>query len=142
MLTFNCKKKVHTQSFSGPYFPAFGLNTDIYSVNLRIQSKCGKIRTRKTRNTDTFYAVVFSLLKTYRSRSICIFIRNLNIYKKIIIGGFNNLMHVPKWSEALQKSCSKIFKVCLTILRHYALKRSKYFLKVLLTRTFSKFTVL
>ena len=26
---------------------AFGLNTDIYSVNLRIQSECGKIRTRK-----------------------------------------------------------------------------------------------
>ena len=33
--------------FSGPYFPAFGLNTEIYLVNLRIQSKCGKIRTRK-----------------------------------------------------------------------------------------------
>ena len=25
--------------FSGPYFPVFVLNTDIYSVNLRIQSK-------------------------------------------------------------------------------------------------------
>ena len=33
--------------FSGPYFPAFGLNTEIYGVNLRIQSECGKIRTRK-----------------------------------------------------------------------------------------------
>ena len=33
--------------FSGPYFPVFGLNTDIYSVNLRIQSKYRKIRTRK-----------------------------------------------------------------------------------------------
>ena len=33
--------------FSGPYFPAFGLNTEIYSVNLSIQSECGKIRTRK-----------------------------------------------------------------------------------------------
>ena len=30
--------------FSGPYFPAFGLNTD---VSLRIQSECGKIQTRK-----------------------------------------------------------------------------------------------
>ena len=28
--------------FSGPYFPAFGLNTEIYGVNLRIQSECGK----------------------------------------------------------------------------------------------------
>ena len=33
--------------FSGPYFPAFGLNTKMYVVNLRIQSKYGKIRTRK-----------------------------------------------------------------------------------------------
>ena len=29
-----------------------------YSVSLRIQSKCGKIRTRKTPNTDTFRAVI------------------------------------------------------------------------------------
>ena len=33
--------------FSGPYFPVFGLNTEIYSVNLRIQSKYRKLRTRK-----------------------------------------------------------------------------------------------
>ena len=31
---------------SGPYFPVFGLNTEIYSVNLRIQSEHRKIRTR------------------------------------------------------------------------------------------------
>ena len=34
-------------AFSGPYFPAFGLNTDRYGVSLRIQSECGKTRTRK-----------------------------------------------------------------------------------------------
>ena len=34
-------------AFSSPYFPVFGLNTEIYRVNLRIQSKYGKIRTRK-----------------------------------------------------------------------------------------------
>ena len=33
--------------FSGPYFPVFRLNTEIYSVNLRIQSECRKIRIRK-----------------------------------------------------------------------------------------------
>ena len=33
--------------FSDSYFPAIGLNTEIYSVKLRIQSECGKIRTRK-----------------------------------------------------------------------------------------------
>ena len=50
-------KSVRIRSFSGPYFPAFGLNTKRYSVSLRIQSECTKIRTRKTPNTDTFYAV-------------------------------------------------------------------------------------
>ena len=33
--------------FSAPYFPAFGLNAERYEVSLRIQSKRGKIRTRK-----------------------------------------------------------------------------------------------
>ena len=33
--------------FPGVYFPVFGLNMEIYVVNLRIQSKYGKIRSRK-----------------------------------------------------------------------------------------------
>ena len=39
-------------AISGPYFPVFGLNTEIYGVNLhiqsnlRIQSECWKMRTR------------------------------------------------------------------------------------------------
>ena len=33
--------------FSGPYFPVFGLNTEIHGVNLRIQPEYRKIRTRK-----------------------------------------------------------------------------------------------
>ena len=41
-------KSVHIWSFSGPYFPAFGLNTERYSVSLRLQSECWKIRTTKT----------------------------------------------------------------------------------------------
>ena len=50
---FRCVKSVP----SGPYFPAFGLNTERYSVSLYIQSECGKIRTRKTPNRDTLHAV-------------------------------------------------------------------------------------
>ena len=52
---FRYIKSVRVRSFSGPYFPAFGLNTEVYSVNLHIQSECGKIRPRKTPNADTFY---------------------------------------------------------------------------------------
>ena len=37
--------------FSGPYFSALGLNTDKHFVFLRIQSKFGKIRTRKAPHT-------------------------------------------------------------------------------------------
>ena len=46
------------RSYSGPYFPTFGLNTErYYIVSLRMHSECGEIRTTITPNTDTFYAV-------------------------------------------------------------------------------------
>ena len=57
-LKVQCVKSVRIWSYSGPYFPAFGLNIERYSVSLRIQSECGKKRTRITPNADTFYAVV------------------------------------------------------------------------------------
>ena len=50
-------KSICIRSFSGPYFLAFGLNAGRYSVSLRIQSKCGKMRTTKAANTDTSYSV-------------------------------------------------------------------------------------
>ena len=43
--------------FSGPYFPVFGLNTEIYGVNLRIQFEYRKIRTKKPPYLITFLAV-------------------------------------------------------------------------------------
>ena len=54
----HCAKNARSRSFSGPYFPTFGLNTEIRRVNLRFSSKCGKIRSRKTLNTDTLHAVI------------------------------------------------------------------------------------
>ena len=42
-------------NFLCPYFLPFGLNTE--RVSLHIQSECGKIRTIKFPNTDTFRAV-------------------------------------------------------------------------------------
>ena len=51
-----CVKSVHIWSYSGPHFHAFGLMQ--YSASLRIQSECGKMRTRITSNTETFYAVI------------------------------------------------------------------------------------
>ena len=50
-------KSLHIQSFLCPYFSAFGLSTERYSVFLDIQSKCRKVLTRKIPNTETFHAV-------------------------------------------------------------------------------------
>ena len=50
----HCVKSVRIRIYSGPNFPAFGQNTGRYSVSLRIQSECRKIRTRITPSTDTF----------------------------------------------------------------------------------------
>ena len=58
----HCVKSVRIRSYSGPYFPAFGLNTKRYSVSLRTQCECVKIPTRITPNMDTFYAVDVGIL--------------------------------------------------------------------------------
>ena len=44
-------------SYSGPYFPAFGLNTERYGVSFCNQLECGKINTRITPNPGTFHVV-------------------------------------------------------------------------------------
>ena len=56
--SIDCVKSVRIRCYSGPHFHAFGLNAERYSVSLRIQSECWKIRTRITPNTDTFNAVI------------------------------------------------------------------------------------
>ena len=53
----HCAKSVRIRSYSGPYFPAFGLNTERYRISLCMQSEYGKIRTRLTLNTNVFHAV-------------------------------------------------------------------------------------
>ena len=74
----HCVESVRIRSYSGPYFPAFGLNTERYCASLRIQSECGKIQTRITPNTDTFYAVV--VFK--KSNTICETSPSLGLMKK------------------------------------------------------------
>ena len=82
---------LHIRIFSGPYFPAFGLNTERCEVSPRIQSECGKIRTRKTANTDTFHAVFDSIqirlknslvnLETRPTRKTSLFFKSKIYYK-------------------------------------------------------------
>ena len=54
---YHSMKSVRIRNYSGPHFPIFGLNKERYFVSHRIQSECGKIRTRKSPNTDTCYAL-------------------------------------------------------------------------------------
>ena len=46
-------------SYFGSYFSAFALNSEVYFVNLRIQSECGKIRSRQSLNTDNICKVSY-----------------------------------------------------------------------------------
>ena len=46
LFTYTAWKVSKYGVISGPYFPVFGLNKEIYEVNLRIQSEWRKIRTR------------------------------------------------------------------------------------------------
>ena len=64
-------KSVRIRSHSGPYFSAFGLNTETYSVSLRIQSECRKVWTRITLNTGTVYAVLKSIKKNLNKGFKC-----------------------------------------------------------------------
>ena len=43
---------------SGPHYPAFVLNMEIYRLNLSIRFECRKMQSRKTLNTDICLAVV------------------------------------------------------------------------------------
>ena len=67
----HCVKSVGIRSFSGPYFPAFGLNMERYGVSVHIQAECWKIWTRKSPNTDSFHAVNFYLKKFFYNQLFC-----------------------------------------------------------------------
>ena len=64
----DCAKSVRIRSYFGPHFSAFGLNMERYGVSLHMQSKCGKMQTRITSNTDNLHAVsatVFLILSRF-----------------------------------------------------------------------------
>ena len=83
------REKCPFRSFSGQYFSVFVLNTERYRASLRIQSKCGKRRTRKTLNTDTFHVVP-----------------QLEGYLGLCRTAVNSFMHnVEKRSNILWQSC-------------------------------------
>ena len=61
--------------FSGLYFPVFGLNTEIFRINIHIQAKYGNIETWKMSRSDTFHAVT---IKHYSSIPVGIYLLKVN----------------------------------------------------------------
>ena len=78
-------KSARIRNYSGPHFPAFGLNTERYGISLPIQSEYGKIRTRITLNMYTFYGVL-----VYIICSLGIFNRVHSFYQEMFIPKHNN----------------------------------------------------
>ena len=62
--------------FFGLHFPASRLNTERYGVFLRIQSDCGKIRTRKNSVFGHFWRSVWTLILHHSDKRL-----DLNGYK-------------------------------------------------------------
>ena len=97
----HCVKSVRIRSYSGPHFPAFGLNKERYSVSLRIQSACLKYRTRITPNMDTFHAV--SPVVIWRKASVII-----SILENSCLHDESNIFNISlTWKEAITKTIRK-----------------------------------
>ena len=80
-------KSIRIRSYSDPHFPALGLNTERHSVSLRIQSECGKMRTRVTPNTENFQAVSLTKMKSTTVLLVKLFQRTLlwNFFFQIML---------------------------------------------------------
>ena len=64
------------------------MNKEIYPVNLRIQSACAKIQTRKTPNTDTFHAVFAMKVTVTRANT-----------QRFIQENFNEKIHLYSFTD-------------------------------------------
>ena len=104
---WQCVKSVRIWSFSGPYCPIFGLNTERKSVSLRIQSECGKIQTRKLKIRSVKYI-------THRLGNVLLFLNLivsvfLEFEKKMIkVFGKNTLMFWHKIPLMVNSMISKL----------------------------------
>ena len=76
---FSLQKVSKYGVFSGPYFPAFGLNTEIYGLDLLIQFECRKIRTR---NKSVF---------GHFSRSVYYLYNSANVFLELLVSNPRNV---------------------------------------------------
>ena len=125
-LVFYWQKKPFEKIFF-PFFIRVYRNLLIYMEILNLLCQTCQIISLNTNfclNVDC----IFILNKETKSlvQPTLFLLKDLHLVVHLALLLFNPFMHnVPKWSDALLKSCSiccKIFKMCLTILGQYALK--------------------
>ena len=104
-------------SFPGTYFPVFELNAERYSFSLRIQSKCGMIRTKKLQ--------IRTLLKPWRSNSCkCYVSGQLSRYLWTRLSGMN-IVKNPWLANVIIESQWKIFSLVIISLKAFIFSRKK-----------------
>ena len=108
--------------FSGPHFPAFGLNTERYGISLRIHCEWGKILTRKnTRIWILFTHWMYFMLECFVTVIVgVIFVGLLLLHctknKVFHFSFFNKCGQIRSflwiWSHLLKKSTTENFIFC------------------------------
>ena len=63
-------RRVQIKGFFWSYFPVFGINTEVYRVNLPIQSECRIYGPEKTPYLDTFHTVKWDKTDTKTATKI------------------------------------------------------------------------
>ena len=118
-----CEKCPNTE-FIWSEFPIFGLNTEIYRVNLCIKSKYGKMRTRKTPYLKTFRAVHFLFFKVLQRSHLITKKAELSMMdlKRFLAKASDELieirphnMNLEIWRSELSKFCAHSLVFCLFI---------------------------
>ena len=89
---------VHIRSFSGPQFPAFGLNTERYGVSFHIQSKRRKLRTLFTR----WHWFPCEIIQNFLVNSVSLFISSY--LSCCMLQKLSNI-----WGEVFKNGPSKIY---------------------------------
>ena len=109
MLRKNCSYSEYFWSV----FSRIWREQEIYRVNLRIQSESRKIRIRKTPNTDTFYKVLCSCIKSVSRNEMIPF---LALFMQCIKDFFSKCEQICRklriWSHLLKKSLMENFIFC------------------------------
>ena len=115
-------KSVRIRSFSGPYFCAFGPDTEKYGVSLHIQSECWKIQTRKSPSTDTFHAVLPPLEHFFFCHIIALNVLRMItrfFYKQRFFSTQPQCRLTFKWIELQMLLRCWLIHVSIVIMRHF-----------------------